>query len=135
MTCGDPRVVPERFFGPDMRAAVLRNTGGRATDEAIADIVGLRSLVNLKNVIVIHHTDCGKTHVTQEQIVREAKARTPAAVDWIEGRDFGCFKAEESEETLKEDVLKLRNAKVLEGMNVFGMMFDTATGVVKESNV
>ena len=118
-----------------MRFGVIRNAGGRASDDAITSIVVLRSLTNVKNVIVIHHTDCGMTHLTQEGIAKEATARTPAASDWIKERDFGCFKTEEFEESIKKDVLKLKSAKVLEGVNVFGMTLDTPTGVVKELDV
>ena len=140
VTCLDPRVVPSQFFGPGMNAAVVRNAGGRPTDDAVASMVVLRSLANLKNVIVIHHTDCGMTHLTQEQIVREAKARinnTPDAdadgvVGWIEGRDYGCFTGERLEEVVKRDVDLLKGLKVLEGVNVWGMVMDTVSGVVKE---
>lgn len=144
VTCLDPRVVPSQFFGPGMNAAVVRNAGGRPTDDAVASMVVLRSLANLKNVIVIHHTDCGMTHLTQEQIVGEAKARikdTPdknanadaaAAGGWIEGRDYGCFTGGRLEEVVKRDVELLKGLKVLEGVNVWGMVMDTVSGVVKE---
>lgn len=115
--------------------AVVRNAGGRATDDAIASMTVLRSLGNLKNLFVIHHTDCGMTVMTDHQIAEDAKARTPAAAEWIEGRDFGCFTTEEYEEVIKKDVLKLRDAKVLKGMNVWGMTLDTPTGVVKELDI
>ena len=75
------------------------------------------------------------THLTQEQIVGEAKKRTPAAADFVEGRDFGCFTAEDFEETVRKDVRKLRAAKVLEGLNVLGLVMDTSTGVVRELDV
>lgn len=118
-----------------MQSAVTRNAGGRPTDDAIASMTVLRSLINLKNVIVLHHTDCGMTYLTQEQIVSEAKKRTPAAAEWIEGRDYGSFAPEEFEETVRKDVRKLRGTKVLEGVNVWGMVMDTATGVVRELDV
>lgn len=56
MTCLDPRCVPEQFFGPDSRAAVIRNAGGRASKDVITSITVLRSLANAAAVLVIHHT-------------------------------------------------------------------------------
>lgn len=56
LTCLDPRTVPEQFFGPDLRAGVIRNAGGRAGGDAISSIVLLRSLMDVKTVAVVHHT-------------------------------------------------------------------------------
>lgn len=56
MTCLDPRCVPEAFFGPGFDGGVIRNAGGRATDDAIRSLTALRGLAGLKNVVVIHHT-------------------------------------------------------------------------------
>lgn len=60
VTCLDPRCVPEAFFGPDLRGAVCRNAGGRATDDVVRSLNVLRALVNMKTVVVVHHT--GKKH-------------------------------------------------------------------------
>ena len=76
------------------------------------------------------------THLTEDGIRQEAKSRTPdaaAEVDAVES--YGCFTAAEFEETIKEDVLKLRSAKVLGGVDVRGMALDTVTGVVREVEV
>ena len=56
MTCLDPRVVPEQFFGPELNAAVIRNAGGRVSQDVIKSITVLRTLANLSAVLVIHHT-------------------------------------------------------------------------------
>lgn len=56
VTCLDPRCVPETFFGPDFDGGVIRNAGGRATDDAIRSLTILRGLAGLRNVVVIHHT-------------------------------------------------------------------------------
>lgn len=56
VTCLDPRCVPETFFGPGFDGGVIRNAGGRATDDAIRSLTLLRGLAGLRNVVVIHHT-------------------------------------------------------------------------------
>lgn len=56
VTCLDPRCVPETFFGPGFDGGVIRNAGGRATDDAIRSLTILRGLAGLRNVVVIHHT-------------------------------------------------------------------------------
>jgi carbonic anhydrase len=56
VTCVDPRCVPESFFGPGLRGAVYQNAGGRATDDVFRSLNILRALMNLKVVLVVHHT-------------------------------------------------------------------------------
>ena len=82
---------------------------------------------------MIHHTDCGMTHLTNDEVVKKARARTPAAAQEIEGlgRDYGCYTAEDYEKSIEEDVIRLRNAKILEGMSILGMALDTPSGKVE----
>lgn len=56
VTCLDPRCVPEAFFGPGFRGAVIRNAGGRATDDAVRSLTVLKTLAGMKTVAVVHHT-------------------------------------------------------------------------------
>ena len=75
------------------------------------------------------------TQVTDEQVRREAIERTPAAAAEVEGQRYGCFPAEELEKTVKDDVTKLRDAKVLEGVDIRGFILETETGIVRELDV
>ncbi|KAL8824521.1 MAG: hypothetical protein Q9191_005002 [Dirinaria sp. TL-2023a] len=136
LTCLDPRCVPEQFFGPVARVPVIRNAGGRATKDAIASITVLRALARSSTVLVVHHTDCGMTHLTEESLRQEAKTRTPdaaAEIDTVD--DYGCFEAADFEKTIEEDVLTLRRAKVLAGIDVRGLALDTVTGIVTELEI
>ncbi|KAG8534076.1 uncharacterized protein KY384_000919 [Bacidia gigantensis] len=133
LTCLDPRVVPEAFLGPNLGAGVVRNAGGRANDEAIRSILVLRSLANVKAVLVIHHTDCGMTHVTEEEIKKDIVARGGEAAlgKWEQG-SFGAFSAAEFEDVIRRDVESLRKEKVLEGVEILGYGMDIDEGVVRE---
>lgn len=62
VTCVDPRCVPEAFFGPDLRAAVHRNAGGRATADVVRTLNVLRALVKMNTVVVVHHTGKNKPY-------------------------------------------------------------------------
>lgn len=73
------------------------------------------------------------THLTDEGIRQDAKARTPdaaAEIDAIES--YGCFDAADFEKTILDDVRTLRQAKVLAGMDIRGLALDTYTGIVTE---
>ncbi|CZT25410.1 uncharacterized protein RCC_11141 [Ramularia collo-cygni] len=136
LTCLDPRCVPEQYFGPNIGAAVIRNAGGRANDDVVKSVLLLRSLADADVLLVVHHTDCGVMHLTQRQIVEEAKKRTPQAADRIVSLgDYGCFTEKELEQSIKEDVLKLRAEKALEGVQVIGFTMDLNDGIVRQVNV
>ena len=76
------------------------------------------------------------THLTNDQVVNEAKERTPKAVAVIDKiDDYGCFPASDFEETVKKDVLKLRSEAALEGMQILGFTMDLGDGVVRQLHV
>ena len=138
MTCLDPRCVPENYFQTQssLSLGAIRNAGGRATADAIRSIVALRTLADIRVVFVVHHTDCGMTHMTDEEIVNDANQRTPGATKEIDAlakakEGFGSFKAAEFEETIRKDVSTLREQKVLEGVEIRGLGFDLEDGVVR----
>ncbi|MCJ1225803.1 hypothetical protein MMC12_002452 [Toensbergia leucococca] len=133
LTCLDPRCIPEQFFGPLLRTPVIRNAGGRASKDAVTSITVLRSLMNAAAVLVVHHTDCGMTHVTEESLRKDAKTRTPEAEAEIDATgSYGCFEADDFERTIMEDVGTLQRSKVLAGVEIRGFAMDTETGVVTE---
>lgn len=77
--------------------------------------------------------DCGITHLTEEEVRQDAKARTPdaaAAIDAVES--YGMINAADFEKTILEDVRTLKQAKVLAGVDVKGFALDTFTGLLAE---
>ncbi|KAK7714289.1 hypothetical protein SLS64_004389 [Diaporthe eres] len=135
LTCLDPRCVPETFFGPEFDGPVFRNAGGRATDDAIRSFTLLRGLAGLKNVAVIHHTDCGAMHATKEEIVDTVAPEGPEAKRAAEEIDYGLFSPDELEKSIRDDVRLLRSAKALAGVNVLGFKLDTFTGEIEPVDV
>ncbi|KAH8788621.1 carbonic anhydrase [Diaporthe sp. PMI_573] len=132
LTCLDPRCVPETFFGPGFDGGVIRNAGGRATDDAIRSLTILRGLAGLRNVVVIHHTDCGVTHVTPKEIVDTVAAEGDAdAKRTAEEMEYWLFSSDEFEESIREDVRILKSAKTLAGLNIFGFKLDTFSGKIE----
>ena len=70
------------------------------------------------------------THMTDEEIRREAKERTPAATPEIESATYGCWTPSEFEQSIKDDVRVLQKSEVLKGVNIFGFQLVTETGIV-----
>src|SRR5947199_7008968 len=69
LTCMDARLDPAKFAGlSEGDAHVIRNAGGRASDDAIRSLVVSYKLFGTKEWFVIHHTDCGMEFFTDEVI-------------------------------------------------------------------
>src|SRR5271163_4584171 len=69
LTCMDARLDPAKYAGlAEGDAHVIRNAGGRASDDAIRSLVISYKLLGTKEFFVIHHTDCGMQFFTSEVI-------------------------------------------------------------------
>jgi carbonic anhydrase len=67
LTCMDARLDPAKFAGlADGDAHVIRNAGGRASDDAIRSLVISYKLLGTREFFVIHHSDCGMQSFTND---------------------------------------------------------------------
>jgi carbonic anhydrase len=83
LTCMDARLDPAKFAGlVEGDAHIVRNAGGRASDDAIRSLVISHKLLGTQEWFVIHHTDCGMELFTDE-IVRKllSKSLKTATID------------------------------------------------------
>ena len=125
LTCIDARVDPARILGLDVGDAhVIRNAGGRATDDAIRSATISSWLLGTREFVVLHHTDCGMTKFTDD--VLHGMIRDATGVD-VTGEEYLSFA--DPEQSLREDVAALRNVKTFpEGVTVSGWIYDVRTG-------
>lgn len=69
LTCMDARLDPAKYAGlAEGDAHVIRNAGGRASDDAIRSLVISYKLLGTREFFVIHHTDCGMEFFTNDVI-------------------------------------------------------------------
>src|SRR5262245_29381852 len=69
LTCMDARLDPAKYAGlAEGDAHVIRNAGGRASDDAIRSLVISYKLLGTSEWFVIHHTDCGMGLFTDDVI-------------------------------------------------------------------
>ena len=67
LTCMDARLDPAQFLGlAEGDAHVIRNAGGRASDDAIRSLVISYKLLGTNTFFVIHHTECGMLYFTND---------------------------------------------------------------------
>ncbi|KAH8807832.1 carbonic anhydrase [Xylogone sp. PMI_703] len=126
--CIDFRVQPEEFLGIEKgEALIFRNVGGNV-EQHLNDLLVLETRLNygLKELIVIHHEDCGTTFVTPEMIKDETKARLPDYAREIDDLQFQMHNTNNLEESVRRDLRFLRECPYIRkelGENSKGFVF------------
>jgi carbonic anhydrase len=129
LTCMDARLHPERFLGCDVGDThVIRNAGGRASDDALRSLVISQRLLGTQEVVVIHHTDCGMLTFSNSDLV--AKIEADLAAD-ASGWDFLPFK--DLEQSVRDDVDTLRSSDLIpKDIAISGAIYDVKSGRLEE---
>jgi len=129
LTCMDARLHPSKFLGLDLGDAhVIRNAGGRASDDAIRSLVISQRLLGTREIVVIHHTDCGMLTFSNEQLAD--KVQQELGVD-VQGRDFLPF--QDLAQSVRDDVATLRTSPLIpQDIVIHGAIYDVKTGALQE---
>ena len=129
LTCIDARLHPEEFLGLKIGDAhVLRNAGGRASDDAIRSLIISSWLLGTREFVVIHHTDCGMTHFTDDVLQGLIKENTGEDVSHMEFLSFT-----DVDKSVRDDVERIRSLTTLpEGVTVSGYVYDVTDGTLGE---
>ena len=147
LTCMDARLDPAKFAGlAEGDAHVIRNAGGRASDDAIRSLVISYKLLGTREWFVIHHTDCGMETFTDE-IVRDllSKSLEQAEMDsqgWLDrgagpGSDAGEFidwlTIRDVHASVVTDVRRIRTHPLVPPtIPIYGYLYDVKTGALLE---
>lgn len=129
LTCMDARLDPIRDLGLERGDAhVIRNAGGRATDDALRSLLLSWHTLGTREVLVLHHTHCG-VHVDDEEALRARLAeRTATALDGIDLHTFSDYG-----HAMKDDIDRVRSSPFApEGLTVRGAIHDVEAGTVRE---
>ncbi|WP_375390327.1 beta-class carbonic anhydrase [uncultured Amnibacterium sp.] len=128
VACMDARLDVYRILGlHEGEAHVIRNAGGVVTDDEIRSLAISQRLLGTKEVVLIHHTDCGMLTFTDEQFAAQLKDATGIEPGWTA----------EAFPDLDDDVRKsidriVSSPFVPETASVRGFVFDVATGALRE---
>ena len=147
LTCMDARLDPAKFAGlAEGDAHVIRNAGGRASDDAIRSLVISHKLLGTREWFVIHHTDCGMETFTDE-IMRGllASSLETATIDqrgWrdtgkgpgsSEGRYIDWLTIDDNARSVVEDVARIRNHPLVnKSIPIHGYIYDVKSGRLME---
>ena len=147
LTCMDARLDPAKYAGlAEGDAHVIRNAGGRASDDAIRSLVISYKLLGTKEFFVIHHTDCGMQFFTNE-VIRgllanslETAALTPEGFKDV-GKGPGSTAAEfvefltikDQAESVLADVTRIRTSPLVpKSIPIYGYIYDVKSGKLIE---
>ena len=147
LTCMDARLDPAKYAGlSEGDAHVIRNAGGRASDDAIRSLIISHKLLGTKEWFVIHHTDCGMQLFTDD-IIRDLLATSlqTATIDengWRNldengGSDEARYTAfltfKNLEHSVAEDVDRIRKHPLVNPLiPIYGYVYDVKSGSLIE---
>lgn len=129
VTCMDARLHPEKFLGLSIGDAhVIRNAGGRVSDDAIRSLVISERLLGTNEIVVIHHTDCGM--ITFDNQFLANKIQDDLGVD-VGDQDFLPFT--DLEQSIRDDVATLRQSPLIpQDFPITGAIYDVRSGELQE---
>jgi len=119
LTCMDPRVNVRDFGAPFRGAYVLRNAGGRATQDVVRSCVVAWRLADAKELAVVHHTDCRMMTVTDDKLRDDLANTTGADVTGMEFLTFTDLRG-----SVEQDVERLSKSRYLATVPVSGFVWD-----------
>jgi carbonic anhydrase len=125
LTCMDSRYTAQGVLGVALgEAHVIRNAGGRATDDAIRSLVLSAHALGTHGCVLIHHTDCGLHRKTNDEIRASVTAATGEDASHIDFLPFA-----DVAESVREDVAVLRACRLFPAdYQVLGFVYDVTTG-------
>jgi carbonic anhydrase len=129
LTCMDERLHPEQALGLEPGDAhVIRNAGGRTSDDALRSLVISSRLIGTTEFAVIHHTDCGMLTFTNDQLRTKLRDETGADASHVDFLPFGNL-----EQSVRDDVSAiLASPFVDDSIPVSGYIYDVHTGAVTQ---
>jgi carbonic anhydrase len=124
VTCMDSRIDPLGLLGLQPGdAKILRNAGARVTDDVLRTLVLAVYLLGVNRVLVMPHTDCGMTKVSDDDVHDLTSAKG------VDTRSIDFHTIPNQDEALRHDLIKVRTSPFLpQDMPVGGALYDVRTG-------
>ena len=128
VACMDARLDVYRVLGlQEGDAHVIRNAGGVVTDDEIRSLAISQRLLGTKEIVLIHHTDCGMLTFTDEAFTAQLLEDTGVAPDWAP-EAFDDLDAD-----VRKSIARIQDSPFIpETSAVRGFVFDVATGALRE---
>ncbi|RLV90897.1 Uncharacterized protein JA1_004222 [Spathaspora sp. JA1] len=127
VVCMDARIDPAAALGlTEGDAHVIRNAGGRASD-ALRSVIISQRLLGTREIVVIHHTDCGMLTFSDEGLRTIVEKETGQNVD-----HFAFLPFNDLAKSVKDDVEFLKNSPLVLDVPITGYIYDVKTGKITQ---
>lgn len=106
-------------------AHVIRNAGGVVTDDVIRSLMLSQRLMGTSSIVLVHHTDCGMSHVSEDEMKQEVETETgirPA---------FAIESFKDPYADVRQSIARLRNSPFLKCKDdIVGFVYDVGSGLL-----
>ena len=127
VACMDARLDVYRILGlHEGEAHVIRNAGGVVTDDAIRSLTISQRLLGTREIILIHHTDCGMLTFTDDAVKRQIQDDTG-----VKPR-FALEAFPDLDEDVRQSIARIRESPFIPNKNIRGFVFDVGSGRLNE---
>jgi carbonic anhydrase len=128
VACMDSRLNPQALLGlRPGEAHYMRNAGGTVTDDMIRSLCISQRFLGTREIILIHHTDCGMLRFTDDELLRSLHNETGIRPTWA----VETFA--DTEEDLRMSMRRVRTSRFIPYTDqVRGFMYDVTTGRLME---
>ena len=128
LTCMDSRIDPLGMLGlAPGDAKILRNAGGRVTDDVLRTLVLASYLLGVDRVMVVAHTDCRMSGGTEDNVHEDIRA-----AGGPDTRSISFLTTNDQESALRADVQRVRSWPYLGNVVVGGFVYDLKTGRLRQ---
>jgi carbonic anhydrase len=130
VACMDARLDVYRLLGLELGDAhVIRNAGGVVTEDAIRSLVISQRLLGTREIVLIHHTDCGMLTFADDEVKRQIEADVGVRPS------FALEAFPDVEADIRQSIRRLRESPFLQHTDaVCGFVYDVKNGRLIEIN-
>jgi carbonic anhydrase len=108
-------------------AHILRNAGGVITDDVIRSLVLSQRFMGTREIVLVHHTDCGLMRVSEDQLRSEIERETGVRPSF----SFESF--QDPHANVRQSIRRLQNSPYLQHRELIsGFVYAVETGALEE---
>lgn len=128
VACMDARLDPHRVLGlEEGDAHVIRNAGGVVSDDVIRSLTISQRLLNTREIVLIHHTDCGMLTFRDDDVKDGIEAETGLRPS------FALESFRDLEQNVRQSISRIQaNPFIPNKDRIRGFVYDCASGKLNE---
>ncbi len=128
VACMDARIETGRLLGlEEGDAHVIRNAGGVVTEDVLRSLIISQRLLGTREIILIHHTDCGMTTFKDDDLKAQIEAETGLRPS------FALEAFSDEEEDVRQSIRRIKACPFIPVKDsIRGFVYDVKTGLLNE---